>query len=87
MLYCSFKLQKVIILLKHVNASLALIVHAFNHYLKVRTCLLHVPDADDVRPVLESFGEEWVRNSQNDRRPTAQHNTTHKHNIRLTETQ
>lgn len=39
------------------------------------TCLLHVSDADDVRPVLESFGKKRVRNSQNDRRPTVQHNT------------
>lgn len=33
------------------------------------TCLLHVPDADDVWPVLQCFSKEWVRHSQDDGGP------------------
>lgn len=40
--------------------------------LKQVTCLLHVPDADDVRPVLKCFGEERICYAQNDRRPEKQ---------------
>lgn len=33
------------------------------------TCLLQVSDADDVRPVLQRFGEEGIGHAQDDRRP------------------
>lgn len=41
--------------------------------LKHVTCLLHVPNADDVRPVLKCFGEERICYAQNDRGPEKAH--------------
>lgn len=37
-----------------------------------RTCLLQVPDADDVRPVLQCFGKEGIGHAQDDRRPAGE---------------
>lgn len=33
------------------------------------TCLFHVSNADDVRPVLQGFSKEGIGHSQDDRRP------------------